>query len=119
MSDYEAIEAVARRFVQGLHEGDADMVQAQFSKDAVNNGYYEGECIRQELHAYIGVIRRMPPPVLLGEEMDVHVTGLETDGKVGMVRVRYLYEALTFTDYLSLLKIDGEWKIVARLFSHD
>lgn len=119
MSDYEAIETVVRNFAQGLHEGNTDKVQAQFVKDAVNNGYYEGECIHQGLHAYIGVIKRMPPPILLGEEMDMHIGGIETDGQVAMVRVRYLYEALRFTDHLSLLKIGGEWKIVARLFSHD
>jgi hypothetical protein len=61
----------------------------------------------------------MPPPVLLGEDMDLHIAGIETDGRVAMVRVRYLYEALRFTDHLSLLKIGDDWKIVARLFSHD
>lgn len=119
MSEYEAIAAVVRAFAQGLHEGNADKVQAQFVKDAVNNGFYEGECIHQDLHAYLHVIRRMPPPVLLGEDMDLHIAGIETDGCVAMVRVRYLYEALRFTDHLSLLRIGDDWKIVARLFSHD
>lgn len=119
VSDYEAVETVVKSFVAGLHEGDVARVQAQFAKDAVVSGYYEGECIRQDLHGYIGVVRRNPPPALLDEALDVHLTALELCGNVALVRVRYLYEALYYTDYLSLLKIDGAWKIVSRLFHHD
>lgn len=119
VSDYEAVERVVKAFVTGLHEGDVVRVQAQFAKDAVVNGCYEGECIRQDLHGYLGVVKRNPPPVLLGEDADMHLTGVEVSGGVAMVRVRYLYEALFFTDHLSLLRIDGEWKIVSRLFHHD
>lgn len=119
MSDYEAVETVVKAFVAGLHEGDVARVQAQFAKDAVVNGYYEGECIRQNLQGYIGVVKRNPPPALLDEEVDVHLTAVDVTGNVAMVRVRYLYEALVYTDHLSLLKIDGDWKIVSRLFHHD
>lgn len=119
MSDYAAVETVVRSFVAGLHEGDVARVQAQFARDAVINGYYEGECIRQDLHGYIGVVKRMPPPVLMDEAVEVHLTGLEVSDNVAVVRVRYLYEALYYTDYLALMKLDGEWKIVSRLFRHD
>lgn len=119
MSDYEAVETVVRSFVSGLYEGDVARVQAQFAKDAVNNGYYEGECIRQDLHGYISVVKRMPPPALMDEEVDVHITSLEVTDNVAMARVRYLYEALYYTDHLGLMKLDGYWKIVSRLFHHD
>lgn len=119
MSEWQAVEAVVRKYFQGLHEGDIAKLQAVFVRHAVINGYYEGECISQDLHAYLNVVKRLPSPILLGEDFDMEIAGFETVGHIASVRTRYLYEALRFTDYLSLMKIDGEWKIVSKLFHHD
>jgi hypothetical protein len=114
-----AIEAVVQAFFKGLHEGDVPLVQKQFIKDAVITGYYEGECIVHELNQYLAVLKQMPSPILLGEDFEMDIAGIETVGSIALVRARYLYEALRFTDYLSLMKIGGEWKVVSRLFHHD
>lgn len=119
MAELLAIEAVVQDFFKGLHEGDVTLVQRQFIRDAVISGYYEGECILHDLNRYLEVLRRMPSPVLLGEDFEMDIAGIEVVGAIALVRARYLYEALRFTDYLSLMKIGGEWKIVSRLFHHD
>lgn len=119
MAELQAIETVVQAFFRGLHEGDVPLVQKQFIKDAVISGYYEGECLVQDLNRYLEVLRRMPPPILLGEDFEMDIAGIETIGPIALVRARYLYEALRFTDYLSLMKVGGDWKIVSRLFHHD
>jgi hypothetical protein len=35
------------------------------------------------------------------------------------VKTQYLYQALNYVDYLSLLKINDEWKVVNKTFHHD
>lgn len=119
VAQLQAIEAVVQAFFKGLHEGDVTLVQKQFLREAVITGYYEGECIVQELAQYLAVLKRMPPPILLGEDFEMDIAGIETIGAIALVRARYLYEALWFTDYLSLMKHGEEWKIVSRVFHHD
>lgn len=87
--------------------------------EAVVLAYFEGECITQDLHAYLNVVKRLPAPILLGEDFDMAIAGIETIGAIAAVQARYLYEALRFTEYLSLMKIGGEWKIVSKTFHHD
>lgn len=41
---------------------------------------------------------------------------LDHAGDAAMVKVELRYPAVTFIDYLSLLKIDGRWQIVNKIF---
>lgn len=119
MPDLQAIEAVVLAYFQGLHEGDVGKIQSLFIKSAVINGYYEGQCINQDLQGYLGVVKRLPSPILMGEDFEMDITAIETSGPIACVRTRYLYEALRFTDYLSLMRFENGWKIVSKTFRHD
>lgn len=44
------------------------------------------------------------------------IESLDVTGDAGMAKVVLEYPAVTFTDYLSLLRIDGEWKIINKIF---
>jgi hypothetical protein len=36
-----------------------------------------------------------------------------------VAKLTLTYPAVTFTDYMALLKIDGEWKLVNKMFHAD
>ncbi|HEV7765393.1 MAG TPA: nuclear transport factor 2 family protein [Thermoanaerobaculia bacterium] len=44
---------------------------------------------------------------------------IDVTGDAAVVKITLTYPAVTFTDYMALLKIDGEWKIVNKLFHAD
>lgn len=44
---------------------------------------------------------------------------IDVAGDAAVVKITLTYPAVTFTDYMSLLKVDGEWKIVNKLFHAD
>ena len=50
---------------------------------------------------------------------DAIIDDIDHTGNVASVRTRYLFEALNYTDYLTLLKIDAGWKIACKAFHHD
>jgi hypothetical protein len=46
--------------------------------------------------------------------MDIEITDIE--GEAAFVKVADEFAGMRFSDYLSLLKIDGRWVIVNKLF---
>ena len=49
----------------------------------------------------------------------MRIVSIDMTGIEAMVKVEDLYLGFRFTDYLSLLKIDGEWVIVNKTFYHE
>ena len=47
------------------------------------------------------------------------IVSLDVTGNVGMAKVVLDYPTVKFTDYLSLLRVDGEWRIVNKIFEAD
>lgn len=119
MSEFQAVEDVVALYFRALHEGDVSQVQQLFIPGAEIRGYYEGELVNMKLPEYLNVLRRMSPPVRIGEDFDMRICGIDQIGNIASVRTRYLFEALYYVDYLSLLKIKDEWKIVNKVFHHD
>lgn len=119
MSELNAIEEVVLQYFQALYDGDVAQVEDVFLPGAEICGYYEGERMHMKLPAYLAVLRNMSPPRLIGEDFDMRIDDIDHTGNVASVRTRYLFEALNYTDYLTLLKIDAGWKIACKAFHHD
>ncbi len=119
MSELQAIESQIHAYFQGLHEGNIDLIQKVFLPSAEIFGYYEGDKVTLKLHEYLNILKRMSPPVMLDEEYDMRIDGIDQIGRIASVRARYLFQALRYTEYLALMKIDEEWRIVNKTFHHD
>lgn len=44
------------------------------------------------------------------------IESLDVTGNVGMAKVVLDYPAVKFTDYLSLIRVNGEWRIINKIF---
>jgi hypothetical protein len=51
------------------------------------------------------------------EQGDLRIAALEITREVASVKVVEEYPASRYTDYLSLLKFDGEWRIVSKVYA--
>lgn len=119
MSELPAIEEVITQYFKGLHQGDAGLLRQVFLPGAVICGYYEGELVNVELPGYLHILRNMSAPERIGEEFDMSLSAIDVIGNTASVRTKYLFEALNYVDHLSLVKINGDWKIVSKVFHHD
>lgn len=43
------------------------------------------------------------------------IDSIDYTGTAGMARVSLIYDDFTFVDYFSMLKVEGEWKIVTKI----
>ena len=119
MSDFTIIEQLINDYFKALHSKDVATIEHIFWSHANITGYYEGEFVHSKLHDYLSILKRMSAPNMIGEDFDMDIVSIELKGNMAAVKTRYLFQALEYVDFLSLLKIDDKWQIVQKTFYHD
>ena len=108
ITEYKAVEAAAMKFVKSVAEGDSRYAKELFVDEAVLFGFLDGKLE----HGSIEQFYHNVDTVGAGENFDARIDIVALEETVAVVRV--LEEKwggrIDFTDYLLLLKIDGEWK---------
>lgn len=117
LKEYEAVEQAALKFVRSVAEGNSVYAKELFTDDAVLFGYLDGKLE----HGSIRQFYHNVDTVGAGTDFKARIDVLSVEETVAVVRV--LEEKwggrIDFTDYLLLLKIDGEWKCVAKAYNQN
>ncbi len=117
IKEYEAVQAAAMKFVRSVADGDSSHARTLFVDEAVLFGYLGG---RLE-HGSIEQFYHNVDTVGAGADFKARVDVLAVEETVAVVRV--LEEKwggrIDFTDFLLMLKIDGEWKCVAKAYNQN
>jgi len=114
----EAIATVLRLYTEGAANGDTAKLREAFHEHARTYGSLNGtrydisvaEMIAMEEHSPRNSDGRYTAHIMSIDQVgDVATATVEEDGCWGTV---------SFTSFLSLVKFDNRWQIVARVFSH-
>ncbi|MCP4751560.1 MAG: nuclear transport factor 2 family protein [Proteobacteria bacterium] len=117
-SEMDLIARTVQLYFEGMYHSDVGKLKEAFHSDAFLTGNYEGSYARLSVGDWLGMIEKTPAPSQNGEVYDMNVVSVDINQTVASVKVKDLYLGLRFTDYLSLMKIDGKWKIVSKVFYH-
>lgn len=117
INEYEAVAKAAEHFVRSVAEGDSKYARTLFTEDAVLFGILDGELERGSIQqSYHNV-----DTVGAGDNFKARIDVLAVEETVAVVRV--LEEGwggrIDFTDFLLLLKLNGEWKCVAKAYNQN
>ncbi|MGH1338124.1 MAG: nuclear transport factor 2 family protein [Aureispira sp.] len=115
----EAIEAVVTRYFKGIYEGDISKLQAVFEERVLiygdmNNGIPYCKSVQE----YLEGVKARQSPSELGEAFLMKIIGIEIIGNTAIVKAHVPMLGYNYYDFLSLTIIDGDWKIVNKLFAH-
>lgn len=112
IKEYEAVEKAAMKFVESVAKGDSQYARELFTEDAVLFGFLDGELERGSIEQFYHNV----DTVSGGEKFKARVDVVAVEETLAVVRVleEGWGERIDFTDYLLLLKINGEWKCVAK-----
>ena len=112
IEEYKAVEEAAMKFVKSVAEGDSRYAKELFTDEAVLFGYLDGKLE----HGSIQQFYKNVDTVSAGKDFKARIE--ET-----LAVVRVLEEKwggrIDFTDYLLLMKMDGEWKCVAKAYNQN
>lgn len=115
----EIVEALTLYF-DGLYHSDAGKLAGVFHPQAVYACATEGSLTHLTMDAYLPMIAARPSPANRGEVRRDRIVSIEFAGPVtALARVECAIGPKFFTDLISFVRLNGEWRIIAKVFHFD
>ncbi len=118
-TNLELIQQTVQYYFDGLYHSDIEKLKKAFHPNAQVIGYFQGTLLFNSLEQFLEFVKATPAPSESGEKYDMRIVSVDMTGNEAVTKVADLYLGFRFTDYLSLLKIDGNWVIVNKTFYHE
>ncbi|SHG11437.1 nuclear transport factor 2 family protein [Chryseobacterium vrystaatense] len=114
VQDYEEVLTAMEGYVNGLKTGNVAELKKTFHQDAIMYGHLGNDLSQgsiDNLYTYVEKFGAAP-------NIKTNLTVLHKTPTTAVVRIEMEHDAADedFTDFHSLIKIDGSWKVVAKLF---
>ena len=113
-TDESQINAAVEAYVLAMSTADEQKLRAAFHASASIIGSYQGAVEWLSVDAYVGEV--IGAGLAPNSSPNWKVSLLDITVDAATVKVEDEFGEMRFTDYLSLLKIAGEWKIVSKLY---
>lgn len=114
-TEVEAAKAPLQSYIRAHETGNADFMRKAFASDAKIVGHMGGNAISWSLEQYAARFSGKPAVDEAQRRRSFEILDLAGDAAVGKVVLDY--PTVKFVDYMTLLRIDGEWKIVNKSFN--
>jgi hypothetical protein len=114
-SEIEAAKVPLQNYIQAHETGNQQFILKAFSADAKVVGYLGGKLIAWSVDEYAGKFSGTPASDEGQRKRSFELLSLSGDAAVAVVVLDY--PTVKFTDYMSLIKVAGEWKIVNKAFN--
>ena len=107
---YSAVVNALQPYIEGARSGDLTLLRGAFADHANIAGIYGGELMASAADSVLEWPAQPSPDV------KVHIAALDVSGTAAYAKLEIIdWMGMRFTDFLLLVRIDGEWKISAKL----
>lgn len=113
--DEAGARAAVNHYLAGHVTGSADEFRAAFYPKGMLYWNKDGALAERTMVDYIAGAPGKPAADEAQRRRSIE--SLDVTGNAAMAKVVLDYPSVKFTDYLSLVKADGEWKIVNKIFN--
>ena len=118
-AEWNGIEEVVQLYFEGLYHSDVEKLKKAFHPQSQVTGHFQGRFAVMSLEDFLGFVGATPAPAGSGEAYDMKIVSLDQNAEMARVVVQDLYLGLRFTDALTLMKVDGAWRIVNKTYRHE
>ena len=113
VSEYDVIANVVQQYIDGAKSGRGDDMRPAFHKDATIFGYFGADLLAGPIQQLFDWNDENGPAT----ELQAKIASIDLIDTVATVRLELVdWTGHRFTDLFTLLKIDGEWKIMNKVF---
>ena len=113
-SEKAAVRVPLENYIKGHETGDGEFMKKAFHTEGnlifVREGKYTTRSFAEYIKGFDG------KPAADEKDRKRVIESIDVAGNAAVARVILDYPAVKFVDYFTLLKIDGEWKIVNKSF---
>ena len=114
IQDYEEVVSTVAKYAEGLRVGSIDGVAEAFHKDAAMYGFTNGELLGGPIKNLYDFVEKNGTAPDIKTRIDV----LAITPTTAVVRVDMEQDAIgaDYTDFHTLIKLDGTWHIIAKVY---
>jgi hypothetical protein len=107
---------IERYYFEGVRTSDTATAHKAFHPVAVMYSVRDGKLAERTIPDWLGVIAGRAPNPPKPDRHPRRVEMVDVSGNAAVAKLRLDYPDGTITDYMSLLKVGGEWTIVGKIF---
>ena len=113
LSEYDAISKTVQHYIDGGRSGRSEEMKLAFHPDATIFGYIGPDLISGPIQKLFDWNDQNGPAT----ELQGRITSIDIVESVATVRLELEnWSGHRFTDLFTVLKVDGEWKIINKIF---
>ena len=113
-ADKDAARVPLENYVKGHATGDGEFMKKAFHTEGNLIFIRDGKYMTRSFAEYIAGFTGKPAADEADRKRSIEM--VELTGNAGVGKIILDYPTVRFVDYMTLLKIDGEWKIVNKIF---
>ena len=113
-ADTTAARVPLDNYIQGHATGNGDFMRKAFHTDAKVMAFRDGKLTNLTAEEFASRFNGKPAPDEAQRKRTIE--SVEITGNAGVGKIVLDYPTVKFTDYMSLLKVGDEWKIVNKVF---
>ncbi|MGD9765941.1 MAG: nuclear transport factor 2 family protein [Candidatus Binatia bacterium] len=115
VSEYDAIARTVQYYIDGAKTGRGDEMKPAFHKDATIFGYVGNELTAGP----IAQLFSWNDNNGAAKELQARIASINVADTIATVRLELEnWTGRRYTDMFTLLKVDGQWKIINKVFHH-
>ena len=113
LSEYEAIANTVQHYIKGAKSGRGNDMKPAFHADATIFGYVGSDLFAGPIQQLFDWNDQNGP----ARELQYQIASIDIFGTIAMARLELdNWTGHRFTDLFTLLKVDGEWRIMNKVF---
>ena len=117
MTEFAAITGVLETYFDGLYHADIERLGAAFHPKAIYATADETPLLYRTMDEYFAVVAKRVSPASRDEPRRDVIESIEFAGEnTTFARVRCSIGTKDFIDFLTLVRTDGAWRIMAKVF---
>ena len=112
-----ALTALLRDYFDGLYFSDTQRLRRVFHPQAVYATATEGTPLILRMDEYFAVVDKRPSPASRGDARTDRIVAIDFVGPVtALAKVQCSIRPKHFTDLLTLIRVEGRWQVIAKVF---
>lgn len=118
-ADFAGVAGVIGLYFDGLYHSDTQRLAQVFHPRAQYVCVTDGTLLYRDMAEYFPVVDARPSPASRGEVRRDEIVSIDFAGPVtARAVVRCAIGPRQFTDFLTLIRLDGRWQVMSKVFHY-
>jgi putative lumazine-binding protein len=111
--DIDQVTAIVHDYFDGLHNANIEKLERIFHPDT----YLKAPGLRRNLAQWLDLVKQRAVPAKEGADYAYRILSVDIVNEQAMVKLVCPLHARTYIDFLGLLKENGHWLIVNKMYA--